>query len=508
MNKQHATNGIQFPATADGRRSTTAASEAILAAAVRDLDPALADAIQAERNWRARYGRYLVDLVSLVARHGWNATSVMSNGLTAVHDSFQFLRDGEAMTPREAMVRFREPRLHTGSVQGEGTRQEKLQIPYRGELLSGDTLRRQLDDWHGRGIMEPSAVTALQRLLDRPQWLDLRDLQFVLLGAAAEIGPVEALSQLGATVVAVDLDRPAIWQRLLTVGRRGAGRMLFPLRGPQDPAADDRTLAEAAGCDLLTEAPEIRTWLAGLDQSFCLGGYAYLHGLDHVRVEVAMDAIMEDLSTRRSDMALAFLLTPTDVFVIPEDATRAARQSFAGAGLTRLWRGPLRSMTGGRLYAPNADTDVIDANGGRWGLYDGIVPAQGPNYALAKRIQKWRALWARGAGLRVSANVAPSTATASVLTRRDFAAAYAGAHHYGVEIFEPATTNAVMAALLIHDLRNDEAPANPAVPLSHPLELFCDEAVHGGLWRAGMRLRSVLEIAALRGLPSTLRRRP
>lgn len=135
----------------------------------------------------------------------------------------------------------------------------------------------------------------------------------------------------------------------------------------------------------------------------------------------------------------------------------------------------------------------------RFGLYDGVVPQQGPNYALAKRIQKWRALAARAAGHRVSANVTPSNSTRSVLTRRDFAAAYAGARYYCIEIFEPATTNAIMAALLVHDLCNGDCTANPAVELTHPLTLFMDEAVHGGLWRTGLQPRSVPEIAAVRG---------
>ncbi len=159
----------------------------------------------------------------------------------------------------------------------------------------------------------------------------------------------------------------------------------------------------------------------------------------------------------------------------------------------------LRALSGGRLYAPNAERDLPGPAGRTYGLYDGVVPQQGPNYALAKRIQKWRALSARAAGHRVSANVAPSTATASVLMRRDFAAAFAGAKHYGVEVFEPATTNAIMAALLVHDLRDDACPANPDVTLGHPLELFMDKSVHGGLWRAGLQLRSVLAIAAIRG---------
>ena len=493
-------DGVQFPVQPDGRRGTTKTGKEILAVAVQALDPTLAGAIRGQENWRKRYGPHLVRLVTLALESGDETVSMVSDGLTAVHDAFRFLRKGEDVTPREAMARFREPRFATGLVEGRAEPETTLTIPHRGQELSGDALERQLDDWLRRGMMEPSAAEALRRVTREPEWLDLRDLHFAMLGAGAEVGPFSVLSRHGANLIAVDLDRADIWRRLIAGARAGAGRMSFPLREPMPADADDERLAAVAGANLLTEAPEIRTWLAGLDTPFCIGGYAYLHGPDHVRVEVAMDAIMEDLVAARSDVTLAFLLTPTDVFVIPREAAEAARSSYANAGLPTVWRGPLNKISKGRLYAPNAERDVHDSGGRTWGLYDGIVPQQGPNYALAKRIQKWRALTARAAGVRVSANVAPSTATASVLMRREFAAAFAGAKHYGVDVFAPDTTNAIMAALLVHDLRNDDCPANPATPLAHPLELFMDEAVHGGLWRTGLQLRSVIEIAAIRGL--------
>ena len=80
------------------------------------------------------------------------------------------------------------------------------------------------------------------------------------------------------------------------------------------------------------------------------------------------------------------------------------------------------------------------------------MPQQGPNYALAKRLQRWRATVARDSGATVSMNVAPPTRTRSVVKNRALAAAYAGAHRFGVEVFEPATCNVLMAALLVHDL--------------------------------------------------------
>ena len=55
---------------------------------------------------------------------------------------------------------------------------------------------------------------------------------------------------------------------------------------------------------------------------------------------------------------------------------------------------------------------------------------QGPNYCLAKRIQHWRAIVARDEGHIVASNVAPSTATLSVVSNASFAVAYAGMHNF------------------------------------------------------------------------------
>ena len=57
-------------------------------------------------------------------------------------------------------------------------------------------------------------------------------------------------------------------------------------------------------------------------------------------------------------------------------------------------------------------------------------------------------------------NVAPPTRTRSVVKNRALAAAYAGAHRFGVEVFEPATSNVLMAALLVHDLHTGGGPAH------------------------------------------------
>jgi len=149
---------------------------------------------------------------------------------------------------------------------------------------------------------------------------------------------------------------------------------------------------------------------------------------------------------------------------------------------------PLRALSGGRLlrraYVPGSDPGIIDS----------LVPQQGPNYALAKRLQRWRAVLARHQGETVSMNVAPPTRTKSVVRNRALAAAYAGAHRFGVEVFEPSTSNVLMAALLVHDLHTDGGPRH-----EHPWQDEAFAAVHGGLWRAPYAPRSALGLAALLG---------
>ena len=142
----------------------------------------------------------------------------------------------------------------------------------------------------------------------------------------------------------------------------------------------------------------------------------------------------------------------------------------------------------------------MPADGQRWGVVDGLVIEQGPNYALAKRLQQWRAIVARAEGQVASINVAPSTSTASVLSNPALAAGFRGAKAFDIEVFAPDTTNALMAALWVHDLRNPQSAAQPAVPLAHPLQLLVQGANHGGLWRVPYLPRSVLPFAALLGL--------
>jgi len=125
-------------------------------------------------------------------------------------------------------------------------------------------------------------------------------------------------------------------------------------------------------------------------------------------------------------------------------------------------------------------------------IVEGIVGRQGPNYALAKRLQHWRAVIARSKGHYVSSNVAPSTATQSVISNPQFAAGYYGWRYFPpLEVFMQDTSGSVMFALLINDLRNNLSKANPTVGLGNPLNLFSEQSFHGGIWRCPFTVDSV-----------------
>lgn len=502
------TDGVSFPLGGDDRRSTSATGRAIFADSIRAVDPAIAARIEHTRDWRKGYIAPLRDIVLAAAQSTNNALSISRHGLASADQRFVFRRGGAETSLRDALQKFTRPGFASVTVRGRSAREEDLSVPYRGRRLFGDELRRQVDAWVERGIAEPSFGSAIHLVLDNPDWLDLRDIDIALLGAGAEMAPTRSLLRWGARVHAIDLQRPSIWEHLTSITRNTAGslRIPIPLDSEGSPPFvvggdvhpdDDPTICASAGADLLTQMPEIRTWLAEIEQPFVLGTYAYADGATHALLSVASDAITTDLTTSRQDITLAFLATPTDVFVVPIECVEESKRRWANRGIGGLLQAPLRLAN---QFEPNYPTTFTTLSGQRIGLNDSIIPQQGPNYILAKRIQRWRALAARAEGVPVSLNLAPATRTRSVVRNRALAAAYAGADKFGVEVFDPSTSTTLMAAMLVHDLRNPLSSANPATDLVNPMDLFAQGANHGGLWRAAYAPRSVLGIAALLGM--------
>lgn len=465
------TEGVSFPT-----ESTSAAARTVLSDALRKADPVGARAVENETSWRRNYLSHFRRALEAGIGEATAAQSIATEGLRSAHGLMRFgdvpLDEAITGTPLSQV-------LHTRTIEGTGDAETELSIPYRGERLSGKALVDQLDTWVSTGIITQSCSEAVQTVQDNPEWLRLEGDTVVVLGAGAEMAPYRSLVRWGAEVVAIDLPRTDLQERIRTYAQESAGRVHVPARIVTNGDDD-------SGADLVTELSAVAHWLDGLDGRLVLGNYCYADGAAHVRVSMAADALATHLTQHRHDTALAFLATPTDTFAVPAEEVAFANRAYADS--SRILRAPLRMVSGGRLlqrnYPPGADPGVCDS----------LVPQQGPNYALAKRLQRWRATAARHEGTMVSLNVAPATRTRSVLKNKALAAAYAGAHRFGVEVFEPATSNTLMGALLAYDLRSGAAPQ---------AEPWRDEAVnaaHGGLWTSAYHPRSALGLAAVLGI--------
>ena len=473
--------GVDFPLV-DGGRSTTATGRAILADAARPVDSELAHEIEEARDWRRSYVQFVRELTAASAATREASEAIAEAGLASMHSRMVFERDHEAVGVREALRVPPAERLRSREVRGESEPVTELRVPYQGQQLHGAKLLTQLDRWVEDRVVEPSFAAAISRVAEHPEWLALKGRQVAIVGAGAEMGPLEPLSSWGADVIAIDLPRAEIWQRITEVARRGAGKLTMPVGAGGSP-----------GVDVVRSLPEVRTWLdevASADETV-LGMYAYADGGLHVRVTAAFDVLAADLLQQRPGTGLAYLATPTDAFVVPADIVASARAAYQRRRIRRVLQAPVRLASRGRLFAPAYPAGSVVA--------DVLVPQQGPNYALAKRLQRWRGVLASVRGQAVSFNVAPATWTTSVTKNRVLAAAYAGARRFGVEIFAPDTSRVLMAAMLVHDLHH--APNRDR----HPEALFSDGAAHGGLWRVAYDPRSVLGVAAISGLHRTLR---
>lgn len=499
--------GIAWPAGKSGE-----VVKAALAASVTGIDDNVAAKVAKEKQWRSQYMPHLVDHVEACLTSADAAVQISKQGLDFLYEKFTFTRDGQTISIPEAMSSPKNPNpfqtvtLHGGAADsrdkiGFGT----VKVPWSfslkaGKPISGLDLEYELVKAAAMGLMEPSVIDAVRYLNHDQSWCKkLADTCFVALGGGSAMGPTIDLLSVGATVVAVDIPIPAVWERLIKAARKLPGTLIFPVRAGTSNAATDAEMASAAGCNMTEEAPEILQWLQTVEpeKHHVIGLYAYADGTDFVRVALAMDAIAKGMveSRPRGQVSIAYMCSPTDVFGIPVEARLESkrRQTMSGMGLRRrMWQKPLRAAGFGRILKGNDEGKPEPRTRGR-PVVDCLVVQQGPNYAFAKRLQHWRAVVAQAEGAIVSANIAPASHTVSVRKQKLLAAAYDGSKYFGLEIFNPQTSAALMTALLVHDIYfPNNKPSS-----DHPHGLFMYNAVHGGMWRQPYLLRSVVEVAAM-----------
>ena len=203
------TEGVVFPLSADGRRSTSALGRAVVADALRPVDPVGALSAEQETNWRSGYLTHFRRLVEAGLPSKAAALSVARDGLDSLHARMRVTGPGGTETELDAMLSApAKASFAMVSVPGAGPRETEMSLPYRGERLRGDALARQLETWVSGGVIEPSCAQAVREVAAHPEWLRLPGQTVIALGAGAEVGPLEVLLRWGVRVAGVDLPSP------------------------------------------------------------------------------------------------------------------------------------------------------------------------------------------------------------------------------------------------------------------------------------------------------------
>merc|ERR1719219_1889226 len=373
--------------------------------------------------------------------------------------------------------------FESGIISGSGKLEKNFYLPYEGKNLSGSDAEARINTWGREGVIESDTAQALLPFCSDNSFIDqLNDKVFVLLGGLSEMGPLQRLLSWGATVVALDYHAKPLQERLLKIASEYGGTLVLPLK-PGCAKLDQSKWADKAGCDLLKDFPEVADWLVKLlpGREMIIGSFCYLDGERFIKIVSTMDAICSTVIQKRSSpTSLCYYATPTDCHLVTPEAVEASKsQSHSGLA------GVLSSVLCKPGYSSkNVVGDVPFTNS--------LVPRQGPNYALAKRLQTYRAVLSRAAGTTVSLNVAPTTKTVSVMKNKIFAFTMAGMLAFKpMYPFDTETTKSVMTALLIHDICNSESSANPSANLDHPLQLLQKTQVHGGMYRTGLLFDSM-----------------
>jgi len=485
--------------------STDAAKSCLVAALTAGNALDAAERVLGEKDWRSNYWRHFVELNAVcLGSDPATAVRMCEAGLSACRSAFSL--GGETLANLEQTGGCSNAAGVFGAEIVRGMRgQQPFTCPLDGRDQTIEQLTGSMAGLVAAGTAEPSVLASLQHLSAQPARLkgEAIDKRFVfaILGACSQMGPTRTLLSLGATVLAIDLhSRDSMWEDLVTFAKASPGRLVVPTRG-ETPAA-------ARGCDMLVDFSAMSQWIVKTAEQvspgrrICLGTFLYADGGIFPRLAVAADALAIAVCAARPDTALMSLCSPTECYAVPEEARAEAAKRYAALSVHTPWMRAVETVSAGRYLQRNAPRLVVAAKGdggdGSGGyLQDSYVWSQGPNYAFAKQIQRWRNLITWWDGGLVSSNVAPASLTVSVMHNKLIRAGMLGCQFFGIMPFEPTTSNALMTALAIHDLFcGPRSAVHGGEGGGHPMDLFIGNAVHGGTWRCAFKTNSYTEVAA------------
>jgi hypothetical protein len=418
--------------------------------------------------------------------------------LERTQSALLYARDGKSMPLAEHLA-LAVPRPTLERTALSAAPSLRAEVPLDGEIHRGREVISLAERLFAQHELTDAALAALRWIVEhieeRGGRLDLRGMRFALLGAGAELAPTRMLLSAGAEVLWIDLAEP---ERMLAT---------------TDGLAGGLWRAKTAS-DLLEAPGEIAAAISAFaaDGPVHLGMFAYASGASQEwRLGAAMNAIAAAADPAQL-ASISLLVSPTTAANLQPESVRGADERFEQRP---AWQSALHRT--GLLPTPG----YYEAHGVR--IARSTVSIQGLSYQAAQYISKLAAAESfavLGTGLSqetprpitVSANVAGITRTRS-LAHPLFQAAFIGAPHFGVRIFEPTTTRALSGLLLLHDLLNPAAPGAAAVrqaDAKEKAERLLSQQIHGGIYSLPYVLEPAIRMAALIGMgrrPSLLFRR-
>ena len=506
---------MEWPLKKDGKFTTTPTARSVWKTAMDALkdDDKEGEGVKAKwmakmdsvKNWRKGYIPVVEDFASAMAiLPPDDAVLVAQAGLDALHNTMVFrpTPDSDPVTAREAFfgsnnnnnnnsVPTLSSQVYTrpkGTTTTTPTKQ-----PYKFPLasptnqwLTGEDAKKQLRVWSEYGCMEPSAAHHASVICDHDNLVNSinNKVVFVLLGATSAMGPAKSLLTIPGAHV-------------LGVARATSSRLKELVQWYEENGAPDTTL-EIGGADMIQQGPSIARWIVDTlsshddNKKVVLCNLAYMDGEAHVRVSVSMDLIGEYVSEKlgRDRVTLSYLSSPATVYPIPEEAAMDAKKRYFGQSVPAWLQ--LSSVVPGWLEP----TYSWDRPGH---VHNGLSSLQGPNYALAKTMQQWRGLVASWKHhQRVSAPHAPPTRSESMVKYDTIASALEGIQSFEPNLsFSVETTYSLMTAILLYHVLVQKEQQDP--PMTHPMQLFWDGSVHGGMWRCPYGGESIGTLSYLLG---------
>jgi hypothetical protein len=500
--------------------------------------------------WRHRYTHFVNTIIQIQARATpEEALQMCQAGLEAAHENMRFVTPSSSIrvSAKEAVVLQKSDEKPLGDdddeffldslvIYGQRQKSDEEKKAYMGwrvpasaedpsvfRTIHGEVVDRQLQALAKYGCMEPSAASSASEIMVQKTVEEisksLTDKVFVLLGATSELGPAIPLAELGTTIVAIARPGHKLQSLVKEIQDNTDSTLILPIKRKKEredyskqPTATTASNSEdelaEVGADLIHDTPQLARWIANLypQKQLVIIPLAYLDGEANVRAVVAMDLIIEYViqqrdhkkDTSEARTALAFLISPGTPHVITKEAAMDAKQRYSSSSTASstppIWQTALRFLptaVGGFSKYCITDPPLPPHN---FYVFNGLADMQGPNYALSKCIQQWRAMLAYSQGHCVSANVSPPAKTQSMVNHSQVAIWLNGIQAFPpMVVFDPSMARTLMTSLLVWDLTCSSSSdiASKKDIMYHPVMLFMQNSVHGGVWRFPYDLNSV-----------------